>query len=125
MDILRAGGTFWTISRRMRTAHANPVPWMPELAGGADAPDTILGHRPIVVTCNGVVMHVEPARGHRETGRRIKELAEALYALPWAAGTADDPSRSDRDPRLWAEARNTWEMHGYGLGGLGGVPPAF
>ncbi|MGH1562868.1 hypothetical protein [Mumia sp. DW29H23] len=123
MDILRAGGTFWRISRRRRPPYDDlVVPWMPALVDGAESPPDHLGHRPIVVTCDGVVMHVEPApAGRRETERRIKELAEGLYALPWAAGTVDDPPRSPRDPRVWGRARSEWEALGRGLGPLGGV----
>ncbi|TNC29837.1 hypothetical protein [Mumia zhuanghuii] len=102
MDILRAGGTFWRIARRRQRADpGEPLPWMPEFAGGAAGPPSPpeLGWRPIVVTCDGVVMHVEPAPGRRETPRRIRDIAAALYALPWAASTADDPPHAPYRPR--------------------------
>ncbi|MBW9206093.1 hypothetical protein KV097_09065 [Mumia sp. zg.B17] len=100
MDILRAGGTFWRIRRRRCPEVGDAAPWMPEFAAGADAPPAAseLGRRPIVVTCDGVVMHVEPAPGRRDTERRITEIAAALYALPWAVGTADDPDHRPHGP---------------------------
>ncbi|MFD1826804.1 MULTISPECIES: hypothetical protein [Mumia] len=118
MDILRTGGTFWRIARRRRANVDDPVPWMPEFAGGVAEPPTSseLGRRPIVVTCNGVVMHVEPAPGRRDTERRIKEIAEALYALPWAASTADDPSHVPYGPRLSLGTTSAWGEPGRGPG---------
>lgn len=73
---------------------------MPEFAGASAVPpsDSDLGMRPIVVTCDGIVMHVEPAPRRRETDRRIKEIAAALYALPWAASTVDDPPHAPYRP---------------------------
>ncbi|QMW67946.1 hypothetical protein H4N58_08915 [Mumia sp. ZJ1417] len=126
MDILRAGGTFWRIARRRRTDFGDPVPWMPEFAGAAAGPPAVaeLGWRPIVVTCNGVVMHVEPAPGRRDTERRIKEIAKALYALPWGASTVDDPSHAPYRPRRSPGTRGGWGAPGQGAGhsdrGIGG-----
>ncbi|WP_370619520.1 hypothetical protein [Mumia sp. Pv 4-285] len=100
MDILRPGGTLWRIARRQHADFGEPVPWMPEFAGASAVPpsDSDLGMRPIVVTCDGIVMHVEPAPRRRETDRRIKEIAAALYALPWAASTVDDPPHAPYRP---------------------------
>lgn len=101
MDMLRPGGTFWRIARRRRSDFGQPMPWMPELAGGAAAPPTgsELGWRPIVVARNGTVVHVEPAPRRSETPGRIKEIATAVYALPSTASTADDPSHASCRPR--------------------------
>jgi hypothetical protein len=122
MDILRAGGTFWRIARRRRPGDlVDPVPWMPEFAGDAAGPPaaSALGRRPVVVTCNGVVMHVEPAPGRRDTERRLREIAAALYALPWAVGTADDPDHTPYVPKPFVPREGTWG-HSTGFGGSDG-----
>lgn len=89
---------------------------MPEFSGGAAEPPTPsqLGWRPIVVTCDGVVMHVEPAPARRETPGRIKEIATALYALPWAASTTDDPPH--------APYRRRTDLPGHTFTGFGPFP---
>lgn len=114
MDILRPGGTFWRIARhRFTPDDGEPAPWMSELAG-AEARSGDLGRRPIVVTCDGVVMHVEPAPGRREVAGRIKALSDALYALPWAAGTVDDPSHVPYDSSHLPSADGSWGLPGNG-----------
>ncbi|TNC29838.1 hypothetical protein [Mumia zhuanghuii] len=119
MDILRPGGTFWRIARRRRSDFGQPLPWMPELAGGAAAPPTASepGWRPIVVTRNGAVVRVEPAPGRRETPGRIKEIAAAVYALPSTASTADDPSHAPYQPHPGPATTGGWGAPGQGNGG--------
>ncbi|KAA1423286.1 hypothetical protein FE697_006595 [Mumia zhuanghuii] len=118
MDILRPGGTFWRIARRRQTDFGDPLPWMAEFAGAAAGPPTRadLGRRPVVVTCDGVVMHVEPAPRRRETEHRIKEIAAALYALPWAAGTENDPSHEPYRPGPGPGTTGGWGVPGQGGG---------
>ncbi|WP_262852964.1 hypothetical protein [Mumia quercus] len=116
MDILRPGGTFWRIARRrLRVDRGEPVPWMPELGGGVAAPAAAgseLGWRPIVVSRNGAVVHVERAPARREVPRRIKEIATAVYALPSTASTADDPSHAPYKPAPGPATTGGWGVPG-------------
>ncbi|WP_370619518.1 hypothetical protein [Mumia sp. Pv 4-285] len=114
MDILRPGGTFWRIAPRRRSDFGEPLPWMAELAGAATGPParSDLGRRPIVVTCDGVVVHVEPAPGRRGTDRRIQEIAAALYALP----TKNHPSHEPYRPGPGPGTTGGWGVPGQGGG---------
>ncbi|MBW9206070.1 hypothetical protein KV097_08930 [Mumia sp. zg.B17] len=98
MDILRPGGIMWRIARRRRGAAPDPLPWMPELAGEGVAPTDEVGRRPLVVTRGGVVVHVEPAPGRATSKARIRELGDAVYALPLTVSTSDDVSQAPYAP---------------------------